>query len=324
MPVQGKIAVEEHFVTPALEHLISAIGWDKAAWRRVADRLADTDGFRLAEMDRLGIETAVLSLGAIGVQDEPDTRRAVAGAAEANDALARTVAKHPRRYAGFAALPLQDPVSAAAEAERAVRQLGLKGALVNGYSSIGNLETAAYYDEPQYLPFWERFAALDVPFYLHPRNPLPNERRIYAGRSELLGPVWAFTVETATHALRLITSGLFDRFPKLTVIIGHMGELLPFAIHRLEQRIKNIPTLKLARRPSQYLQENFYMTTSGNNHTQSLIGTILQLGSDRIMFAADYPFEEMHEGAAWFDAVPISEADRRKIGRTNAQRLLKL
>jgi len=322
--VQGKIAVEEHFATGALEHLISAIGWDKAAWRRVVDRLEDTDGFRLAEMDRLGIALAVLSLGAFGVQDEPDTQRAIAAAAQANDALAGIVACHSTRYAGLAALPLQDPMAAAAEAERAVRQLGLKGALVNGYSSIGNLDTGAYYDEPPYLPFWERFAALNVPFYLHPRNPLPNERRIYQGRSELLGPVWAFTVETATHALRLITSGIFDRFPTLTVVIGHMGELLPFAIHRLEQRIKNIPTLELKRRPSQYLQENFYITTSGNNHTASLMGSILQLGADRIMFAADYPFEEMHEGAEWFDAVPISAADRVKIGRTNAQKVFRL
>jgi predicted TIM-barrel fold metal-dependent hydrolase len=321
--VQGKIAIEEHFVTPSLEHLISAIGWDKAVWRRVVDRLEDTEGFRLDEMDRLGIEKAVLSLGAIGVQDEPDTGRAIAAASEANDELARIIARRPDRYAGFAALPLQDPAAAGAELERAVRQLGLKGALVNGYSSIGNLETGAYYDEPQYLPFWEKVAALNVPFYLHPRQPLPNQRRIYQGRDELLGPVWGFTVETATHALRLITSGLLDRFPNLTIIIGHMGELLPFAIHRMEQRIKNIP-LGLKRRPTQYLQENFYVTTSGNNHTPSLIGTILQLGADRVIFAADYPFEEMHEGPEWLDTVPISEADRQKIGRTNAQRLLGL
>jgi gamma-resorcylate decarboxylase len=322
--MQGKIAVEEHFVTGALAHLISAIGWDKAAWRRVVDRLEDVDGLRLEQMDRLGIETAVLSLGAFGVQDEPDVERAIAAAAQANDALAEIVDRHPGRYAGFAALPMQEPQAAAAEAERAVRRLGLKGALVNGYSSIGNLDTGAYYDEPQYLPFWERFAALDVPFYLHPRNPLPNERRIYQGRSELLGPVWAFTVETATHALRLITGGLFDRFPNLTVVIGHMGELLPFAIHRLDQRIKHIPTLKLAKRPIEYFQENFYITTAGNNHTQSLIGAMLQLGAERIMFASDYPFEEMHEGAEWLDAVPISAADRLKIGRTNAMRLLRL
>src|SRR6266581_3815239 len=217
-------------------------------------------GIRRAEMDRLGIEMAVLSLGAAGVQDEPDTKRAIAAAAAANDALAKIVAKHPRRYAGFAALAMQDP--AAAAAERAMRQLGFKGAHVNGYSSVGNLETAAYYDEPQYLPFWERFAALDVPFYLHPRNPLPNQRRIYAGRNELLGPVWAFTVETATHALRLIISGLFDRFPKLTIIIGHMGELLPFAVERTEQRLSHIPSVSLDRGPAEILRENFFITTS--------------------------------------------------------------
>src|SRR5262249_56055413 len=140
--------------------------------------------------------------------------------------------------------------------------------------TAGHPDTAPYSAGPRFLPFWEPFAALDVPFYLHPRQPMPNQR-IYEGHGRLLlGPVWAFTVETATHALRLIVSGLFDRFPKLTIIIGHMGELLPFAIHRLEQRIKNIPTLTLQRRPTQYLQENFYVTTNGNNHTHSLVPTL--------------------------------------------------
>jgi 2,3-dihydroxybenzoate decarboxylase len=205
-----------------------------------------------------------------------------------------------------------------------VRQYGFKGALVNGYSSVGSLETAAYYDEPQYLPFWERLAGLDVPLYLHPRNPLPNQRRIYQGRSELLGPTWAFAVETGTHALRLITSGLFDRFPTLTVILGHLGELLPFAIDRLEQRLSHIPGTRLRRPPTQCLRENFYVTTSGNFHTPSLLGVILQLGADRILFAADYPFEQTQDASRWFDTVPISEADRLKIGRTNAERLFGL
>lgn len=323
--MQGKIALEEHFITPALEDLMfSSIGWDPGEWREMHDRLKDTEHLRLEEMDRFGVERSVISLAAPCIQDETDRGRASKRASEANDALAEVVARHPDRYSGFAALPMQDPQAAAAELERAVRTFGFVGALVNGYSSIGNLDTAAYYDEPQYLPFWERVAALDVPFYLHPRNPLPNQRRMYEGRSELLGPTWAFTVETATHALRLITSGLFDRFPGLTIVLGHLGELLPFAIARLEQRMSHIPTVALKKPATEYLRDNFYVTTSGNFHTASLIGVILQLGADRVLFAVDYPFEQTRDAVTWFDTVPISATDREKIGRTNAARLLGL
>lgn len=319
----GKIAVEEHFVTPALESLVSGVGWDPDEWRRVIDRLEDTK-LRLKEMDRLGIEIAVLSLAAFGIQEVPEPERAITQAREANVALAEIVAAHPDRFAGFAALPMQDPAAAAEELERAVRELGLKGALVNGYSNLGDLEAGVYYDDPAYLPFWERVEALGVPFYLHPRNPLPGQRRIYEGRSELLGPTWAFAVETGTHALRLITSGLFDRFPALQVIIGHLGEFLPFAMCRLEQRIAHVPRVRLEKPARQYLRDNFWITTSGNAHTASLIGILLELGADRLLFAADYPFEEMADCAEWLDAVTISESDRLKIGRTNAQRLLGL
>jgi 2,3-dihydroxybenzoate decarboxylase len=321
--VQGKIALEEHFVTPALEGIVSGVGWIPEEWRRVLDRLEDVEE-RLREMDRLGIELAVLSLASFGVQDVPEPERAVARAREANDALAEIVAARPDRFAGFAALPMQDPAAAAEELERAVRELGLRGALVNGYSSLGDLETGVYYDDERYLPFWERLESLGVPFYLHPRNPLPGQRRIYEGRSELLGPTWAFAVETGTHALRLITSGLFDRFPGLTIVLGHLGEFLPFALPRLEQRLSHLPHVVLEKPATQYLRDNFYVTTSGNNHTASLIGILLELGADRLLFAADYPFEEMADGAEWFDSVPISERDRLKIGRTNAERLLGL
>jgi 2,3-dihydroxybenzoate decarboxylase len=321
--MQGKIAVEEHFVPPGLEELITNPGWPDAALRRIIDRLRDIDG-RLEEMDACGIEMALLSLGAFGVQDVVDPARAVRVSREANDALAEIVRAHPARLGGLAALPMQDPVAAADELERAVTQLGLHGALVNGYSSIGNLETGVYYDVDDYLPFWERVEALGVPFYLHPRNPLPNQQRIYEGRKELLGPTWAFAVETGAHALRLITSGTFDRFPRLTLVIGHQGEFLPFALNRLEQRLSRIPEIQLLRPPTQVLRENFYITTSGNNHTASLIGVMLEVGADRLLFAADYPFEEMADGATWFDSVPIAETDRVKIGRTNAQRLFRL
>ena len=323
--MQGKIAVEEHFVTPELKDTIfPSIGWDRDAWERMAELLQETDEQRLADMDASGIEVALLSLAAPCLQDEVEPELAIAHARAANDALAEIVAAHPDRYAALAALPLQDPVAAAHELERCVEQLGFRGALANGYSSVGDLATAAYYDEPQYLPFWEQVAALDVPFYLHPRNPLPTQRRIYESREALLGPTWAFTVETATHALRLMLSGVFDRLPSLTIILGHMGELLPFAVARTEQRLSRIPTVALERSPQQCLRENFYLTTSGNFHTPSLIGAILQVGADRILFAADYPFERTADAATWFDGAPISEPDRRKIGRTNAEQLFGL
>jgi predicted TIM-barrel fold metal-dependent hydrolase len=323
--MRGKIAFEEHFVTPELEDTIfGSIGWDPAEWRAMAAALQETDTVRLADMDAAGIEIAVLSLAAPCIQDVVDPEQAAARAVGANDALAQVVAAHPDRYVGLAALPLQDPAAAADELERCVTQHGFKGALANGYSSVGNLETAAYYDEPQYEPFWERVAALDVPFYLHPRNPLPTQRRIYETREALLGPTWAFTVETGTHALRMMLSGLFDRHPNLTIIIGHMGELLPFAVQRTEQRLSHVPSVTLGRSPQECLRENFFLTTSGNFHTPSLIGAMLQVGSDRMLFAADYPFEKTSDAAGWFDATPISETDRLKIGRTNAQELLGL
>jgi predicted TIM-barrel fold metal-dependent hydrolase len=317
--MDGKIAIEEHFVTPELEDLVLNPGWPEEAFRRTLDRLEDFDGERLELMDRYGIEMSVLSLGSDGIQGIDDPASAVARARTANDALAEIVGRRPDRFAGFAAVALQDPAAAATEAERAVRELGFRGVLVNGYSN-----GVPYYDDERYLPFWEAMEGLGVPFYLHPRNPLASMREIYDGRPELLGPTWAFGVETATHALRLIVSGLFDRFPRLTVVLGHLGEGLPFQTYRLEQRLKRRADVSLERLPTQVLRENFYVTVSGNYHTASLIGVLLELGADRVMFAVDHPFEDVADGAEWFDAVAISEGDRVKIGRSNVQRLLGL
>jgi gamma-resorcylate decarboxylase len=317
--MDGKIAIEEHFVTPELEDLVLNPGWPADAFRKTLDRLEDFEGERLEVMDRHGIEMSVLSLASDGIQGIDDPADALARARQANDALAAIVANRPDRFAGFAAVALQDPAAAAHEAERAVRELGFRGVLVNGYSN-----GAPYYDDERYLPFWEAMEGLGVPFYLHPRNPLESQRAIYDGRPELLGPTWAFAVETATHALRLIVSGLFDRFPKLTVILGHLGEGLPFQTYRLEQRLKRRADVSLERLPTQVLRENFYVTVSGNYHTASLIGVLLELGADRVMFAADHPFEDVADGASWFDAVAISESDREKIGRLNVLRLLGL
>ena len=190
---------------------------------------------------------------------------------------------------------------------------------MNGYSN-----GAPYYDDERYWKFWEVVDGLGVPFYLHPRNPLESQREIYRGRSELLGPTWAFGVETATHALRLIVSGLFDRFPSLTVILGHLGEGLPFQTYRLEQRLKRRADVSLRRLPTVVLRENFYVSVSGNYHTPSLVGVLSELGPDRVMFATDHPFEDVADGADWFDALELDPAVREQIAGRNAQRLLQL
>jgi gamma-resorcylate decarboxylase len=237
------------------------------------------------------------------------------------------VAKRPDRFQGLAALAMQDPEIAARELERCVKELGFRGALVNGFSQVGNAETAVYYDLPQYRPFWAVTERLDVPFYLHPRNPLPRDAKIYEGHSWLLGPIWAFAQETAVHALRLMGSGLFDAHPRLQIILGHMGENLPFALWRVDNAngwITERNTYPANKPIRQYFRENFYVTTSGNFHTPALLNAMLEVGAERIMFSTDWPFENIDHAANWFDACPISENDRIKIGRTNARRLFKL
>jgi gamma-resorcylate decarboxylase len=197
--------------------------------------------------------------------------------------------------------------------------------MVNGYTNLGDAATGLYYDDPRFWPFWERAEALGAPIYLHPRDPLPANQGIYEGHPELFGAVWTFTVETATHALRLMTSGLFDRFPNLTVIIGHLGETLPFAMWRIDHRVAFQGELRKFKKPlTHYFLENFYVTTSGFFHTQALSATISEIGEDRVLFSVDYPYESMHKAVAWFDNAAINHNTRTKIGRTNAERLFKL
>jgi len=237
------------------------------------------------------------------------------------------VRKRPDRFQGLAALAMQEPELAARELERCVKDLGLRGALVNGFSQVNDPEMAIYYDLPQYRPFWATVERLDVPFYLHPRHPLPRDAKIYEGHSWLLGPVWAFGHETAVHALRLMGSGLFDAHPGLKIILGHMGENLPFAIWRVDNAnawITERRSYPAKKRMLDYFCANFYLTTSGNFNTQALIETMLVIGPDRIMFSVDWPFENIDHAARWFDSCPISEPDRLKIGRTNAMQLFKL
>ena len=199
-------------------------------------------------------------------------------ARKANDYLAEQVRKRPDRFAGLAALPMQDPELAARELERCVKELGFRGALVNGFSQVNDAETAVYYDLPQYRPFWATVERLDVPFYLHPRNPLPRDAKIYEGHPWLLGPIWAFGQETAVHALRLMGSGLFDAHPRLQIILGHLGENLPYALWRVDNAngwIEERHSYPAKKRMRDYFCANFHITTSGNFHTQALIDAML-------------------------------------------------
>ncbi len=321
--MQGKIAVEEHFAIGATASKSVRFPNDPY-WSGIEGKLIDLFDRRLAEMDASGIGCEVLSLNANGIQEIPEAAKAVALAREANDALAAVVAKRPDRFAALAALPMQDPQAAAAELQRSVRDLKFKGALVNGFSQVGAADSAVYYDLPQYRPFWAEVERLGVPFYLHPRYSLPSRRQRYEGHPWLIGSPWDFAEETAIHSLRLMGCGLFDEYPKLHIVIGHLGERIPFDLWRLDHRLSKLPGRPAKRTMAEYFQQNFHITTSGNFCTQSLIHAILTVGADRVLFAVDYPFEDHAQASSWFDAVEIAEQDRIKIGRDNAKALFAL
>jgi len=231
-PMLGKIALEEHFVIP--ETLAASYGAPGSP--EFQRRLEDIGSARIAEMDRGGLDVCILSLVGDGIQAIPNVSEAIRIARRANDHLAEQIAKNPKRFKGFAALPLQDPQVAAQELTRCIRELGFCGALVNGYSQIDTADSTVFYDLPQYRDFWSTVQQLDVPFYLHPRAASAHQPA-YEGHWWLTGSIWGFTAETAIHALRLMGSGLFDDYPKLKIILGHLGEGLPCSIWRIDNRV---------------------------------------------------------------------------------------
>ncbi|MFE1148781.1 amidohydrolase family protein [Streptomyces albidoflavus] len=316
------IGLEEHFVTPEL----AAYGAGSASiaqpdrWREASRRLLDLTGERLAEMDAAGLDMQVLSLNSPGIQAEPDAATAVTQAAAVNDLLAGVIADHPDRFAGFAALPLQDPKAAARELDRAVGELGLRGALVNAHTQ------GRYLDDPQLRIVWEHAEGLGVPLYLHPANGVGTPH-VLDGHPELTGPMWSWGNETASHVLRLVFGGVFDDFPEAKLLLGHMGEGLPYVLWRLDSRwgFHNHHGVELAReKPSDYLRHNLYITTSGVCDAPPLLCALLALGSEHILFGTDHPFEEMSVATEFLRTAPLSEADRAKISHLNAERLLGL
>jgi gamma-resorcylate decarboxylase len=323
--MQDKVTLEDHFAIEAT--LGDSQPFGAHVWSELRHRLLDFQDKRLRLMDESGVEIMIASLNAPAIQGIADVKHAAEVARQANDVLAGEVAKRPDRFVGVAALPMQDPGLATQELQRCIEELGFKGALVNGYSQVGEPARAIYYDVEQYRPFWRAVESLDIPFYLHPRPPLPGGSPVYEGHSWLIGPTWTFAAETSVHALRLIGSGLFDECPQLQVILGHLGEGLPYYLWRIDNRNNwmKAPHKYAARKPvANYFRANFHLTTSGHFSTPALIDAIAEIGSDRVMFSVDYPFEDFSDAADWFDTAEIGEADRRKIGRTNAVELFKL
>jgi len=316
------IGLEEHFVTTELASY-GATGAKLTTpriWEEISRRLLDMTDRRLAEMDAARLDVQVLSLTSPGIQAEPDATRAVALAGAVNDLLAKTIEAHPDRFAGFAALPLQDPQAAAKELDRAVNQLGLCGALVNAHTQ------GRYLDDPSMRVVWECAEGLDVPLYLHPANGF-DTAHLFSDHRELLGPIWSWGVDTATHALRLVFGGVFDDFPAAKLLLGHMGEALPFAFWRLDSRwdFYDHRGITLARgKPSEYLRHNLYVTTSGVCSAPPLICSLMAMGADHILFGTDYPFEDMATATEFLRTAPIDENDRAKIAHINAERLLRL
>lgn len=321
------IAVEEHFSTPLYrEKLPRTAGRErntadnsKRLGHDVGIELMDLGASRLAAMDAAGIDMQVLSFTSPGAQAfGPED--AVPVALDANDRLHEAIKAHPSRFAGFATLPTASPAKSAEELTRCVQRLGFKGALINGHAN------GTFLDDPKCWEIFECAESLDVPIYLHPTMPPTAVMGAYFDGYEEIGrAAWGFTIDTGTHVLRLIFCGLFDRFPKLKLIVGHLGEALPFVMHRMNDHTHLAARRRgLKKQPSEYLRDHVLVTTSGNFFTPALLCTMLALGSDNIMFSVDWPYESNKEGCAFLRHLPISEDDLEKIAYRNAERILRL
>ena len=311
------IAIEEHYWDPELSKHFT--GSEAGRGGDTDQRLYDLDALRLKEMDEAGIDMQVLSHGA------PSTQKlSVEIAAElsvvVNDRLANVCAANPKRFAAFAALPTADPKAAADELERTVTKLGFKGAMLHGMSN------GEFLDHKKYWPIYERAEKLDVPLYFHPSLPHPKVTEIYYQDYAkdfplVVRPAWGYTVETATQAVRLVLSGVFDAYPNLKIILGHFGETLPFLVWRIDASLK-----RPGQKPMSFRDifcKNFYVTTSGFFSNPALLCCVMEMGVDHILFAIDWPFVMNPPGVEWMKNVPLSDEDKVKILSGNAKRLLK-
>ena len=315
------IALEEHYWDAEMAtHFVAA----QALSPKLRERLFDLGELRLRAMDEAGIDVQVLSHGAPATH-RLDAAIAVPLARRANDRLHQVVLSSPARFAAFATLPAGDPKASADELERTVTQLGFKGAMVHGFTLVEGRRL--YIDDKRFWPIFERAQALDVPIYLHPAAPHPAVIEAYYKDyveefPGILNAGWGFTVEAATQAIRLVLSRVFETYPKLRVILGHLGESLPFSLWRINHALSHGGERGVTFRD--LFCEHFYITTSGNFSNPALLCSVMELGVDRILFSVDYPFENNLAGAKWMENVPLCAEDRDKILHGNAARLLKL
>ena len=313
------IALEEHYLDPEVARHFNEAG-PEARDAQLRERLHDVGELRIREMDEVGIDIQVLSHSAPATQ-RFDAETAPAIARAANDRLRERVRASNGRFEAFAALPTANPHAAADELERAVTKLAFKGAMIHG------LTNGHFIDERQFWPIFERAKALDVPIYIHPAVPHPAVVEAYYRDylkefPGLLTAAWGFTVETATQGIRLVLSGLFDAYPGLKIIMGHLGESLPFSLWRIDMALGRQGNRKSAFRDS--FRQHFWITTSGNFSTPALLCSVMEMGADRILFSVDYPFVPNAPGVQWMAHVPLGPEDREKILSGNAKRLLKL
>ena len=315
----SKIALEEHFLVPEfMEYFAETYPNIDPALRKLAPpALIDFGERRLSAMDAHHIDYVVLSIAGPGVQYERDPALALKRAKAANDFLAAEIQKQPARYGGFAHLAMHNPAEAAAELERCIRDLGFHGAMINGQTN------GEYLDLDKYSVFWERAADLRAPIYLHPGNPVDHPA-VFADHSELWGPVYSWAAETGAHALRLVFAGVFERFPNARLILGHMGETLPFYLWRYDSRwlVCNRGTRTLPHPPSFYIRRNIAITTSGVCDEVPLRAALESMGDDNVMFSVDYPFEKTDLAAQFIERAAISESQRQKVASGNAKHIL--
>lgn len=337
-----RIATEEAWATPELVQRYQKILLEKSVndpgffslWgffgtsdapraKDLRDRIQDMEARRLADMDATGVDMQLLLLTAPGVQMF-NAGDAVALSISTNDQLAASIRKHPTRFAGLAAVAPQNPQASAKELERAVQHLGLKGAVINSHTM------GEYLDDEKYWDIFAAAEALDVPVYIHPNSPSPQMIQPFLSRC-LDAAIYGFQAETGLHALRLIVSGVFDRFPKLKIVLGHLGEGLPFWLYRIDfmhagivRANRHAGVKPLKKRPSDYLRENFYYTTSGMAWEPSISFVQQQMGVDRVMYAMDYPYQYVAEEVTAMDALPLSAEHKKMFFETNAVNIFKL
>jgi predicted TIM-barrel fold metal-dependent hydrolase len=322
------IAIEEHYSDPAYRQKTSAnearsyymSSRSEKLGHDIGKEIDDLGEARLKQMDAAGIDLQVLSFNAPVAQGFT-ADEAIAMAAALNDRLATAIKAHPKRFAGFAALPVAVPEAAADELERRVTDQGFVGAMIHGHVM------GSFLDDRKFWPIFARAEQLGVPIFLHPALPNPLAMKAYfEGFEDLLArPGWGFAVDTSIHFLRILFAGVFDAYPKLQFIMGHLGEGLPFAMHRLNEHTHLVAQRRgLKKTPLEYIRDHLYVATSGNWYEPAFVCTLLALGADRILWAIDWPYEANKIGMAFWNQLSLSDADRAKIAHGNAERLLRL